>query len=143
MDVVKNQDTSTFCLYPGDCALCDFCATYPFPVIRGNVSAPSHESSRRQRGLGSRRSQEAGNSKKRSDLLSAAKSRGNGSDAFINLCSGFHFAHFVKSEGMTKAVRAHRMALSPDLLGFSGEHLRHFTNHKERCFYALRRNNCE
>src|SRR6478609_3660716 len=83
MDVVKNQDTSTFGLYPRDRARCDFCAAYPFPVSRGNVSAPSHETARRQRGLGSRRSQEAGNSKKRSDLISAAKSGGNGSDAFI------------------------------------------------------------
>ena len=52
MDVVKNQDTSTFGLHPRDRALCDFCAAYPFPVIRGNVSAPSHETARRQRGLG-------------------------------------------------------------------------------------------
>ena len=52
MNVVKNQDTSTLGLYPRDRALCDFCAAYPFPVIRGNVSAPSHETARRQRGLG-------------------------------------------------------------------------------------------
>ena len=94
MDIVKNQDTSTFGLYPRDCALCDLCAAYPFPVIRGNVSAPSHETARRQRGLGSRRSQEAGNSKKRRDLISVAESGGDGIDAFINLCSGFRLNSF-------------------------------------------------
>jgi hypothetical protein len=120
----------------------DLCAADPFPVIRGNVGAPGHETARRQRGFGRRRRQEAGNPKKRCDLISAAKSGGNGIDAFIDLCSGFHFAHLVKGEGMTKAMRAHRMALGSDLPGFSGERLRHLANHEERCFHALRRKNC-
>src|SRR6516164_2617912 len=92
MNVVKNQDTSTLGLYLGDRALCDLCAAYPFPVIGSDVSAPGHETARRQRGLGSRRSQEPGNSKKRSDLISVAKSGGDGIDSFINLCSGVRFS---------------------------------------------------